>query len=69
MSGEATPVLPAPAERRLGAPVLELDAVTKTYGAGPPVHAMRGVSFGVTAGELVAIAGPSGSGKSTSATS
>ena len=45
--------------------VLELDEVTKVYGSEPPVCALRGVSFAVRRGELVAIVGPSGSGKST----
>jgi putative ABC transport system ATP-binding protein len=45
--------------------VLELDAVTKTYPAQPPVVALSSVSFRVRRGELVAIVGPSGSGKST----
>ncbi len=42
--------------------VVELDQVHKKFGA---LHVLRGVSFSVTKGQVVAIIGKSGSGKST----
>jgi putative ABC transport system ATP-binding protein len=49
----------------MSAAVLELQDVSKAYGAEPPVLALREASFVVREGELVAIVGPSGSGKTT----
>ncbi|HET9002654.1 MAG TPA: ABC transporter ATP-binding protein [Gemmatimonadaceae bacterium] len=47
-------------------PVLRLDAVERTYHmGGEEVHAVRGVSLAIDAGDYVAIVGPSGCGKST----
>ncbi|MEU3372403.1 ABC transporter ATP-binding protein [Streptomyces sp. NPDC006711] len=53
------------AERPAG-PMVKVDNLHRSYGTGPrAVHALRGVSFEVPRGELVALKGRSGSGKTT----
>jgi len=54
---------PAPPE---AAPIVEARGVDRLYDTGKvQVQALRGVSFTVPRGEMVAIMGPSGSGKTT----
>ena len=49
-----------------GGPMVVIEDLHRSYGTGAAaVHALRGVSFEVPRGELVALKGRSGSGKTT----
>ena len=45
--------------------LLSLGGVSRVYGTGVEVHALRNVSIDIRTGDLMSIVGPSGSGKST----
>ncbi|WP_405810356.1 ABC transporter ATP-binding protein [Streptomyces sp. NBC_00210] len=54
------------AEDRAEPPMVQVDNLHRTYGSGTTaVHALRGISFDVPRGRLVALKGRSGSGKTT----
>lgn len=56
----------SPSGTRNSCPVIELDNVTRVYGAGTAaVSALQGIDLRIEHGDFVAVMGPSGSGKST----
>ncbi|MFD9031976.1 ABC transporter ATP-binding protein [Streptomyces sp. NPDC059567] len=56
----------AVAEDPSGGPMVRVENLHRSYGTGAAaVHALRGVSFDIPRGELVALKGRSGSGKTT----
>ncbi|MCL4524132.1 MAG: ABC transporter ATP-binding protein [Acidobacteria bacterium] len=66
MGDQALPTMDTPHKQAQDECVIRLDGVHKYYHLGDfQVHALRGITLEVCAGEFVAVMGASGSGKST----
>jgi len=64
VDSQGTPPLsdPGPASVSDQGPVLEASGLTREFG---PIKAVNGVSFGLSAGEMLTVFGPNGAGKTT----
>ncbi len=66
MSENSTRSATAVAEGPAAGPMIRVEGLRRTFGEGEAaVHALKGVSFEIPRGELVALKGRSGSGKTT----